>query len=363
LCASGGVLVDFLPAGELLALAEAIVRAYHQLGDYEHRKRNRLKYLIRSLGFEGWKAAVERELDGVRAEGGVALPFEPESPPVEAPPERPHDERPRALLEPGELERRGWQATNVLSQRQEGWSVVNVRLPLGDATSAQLRALAALARAHGDGSLRTTQDQNLVLRWVRDDALPELYRGLAAAGLARGGAATAADVTSCPGAWSCRVAVTHSRGLAALVSEHLERVPELVADAGDLRLKVSGCPNGCGQHHVAGIGFQGSVRQVEGRAVPQYFVSVGGGLGAEGATFGRVVAKVPAWRVGGAVERLLRHAAAERRAGETTAAFLQRAELAPLRALLADLEAFDPAQASERDYDDPGQGEDVDGPR
>ncbi len=242
-------------------------------------------------------------------------------------------------------------------QRQAGYSIVTVTLPLGDVTSAQLRALADLARVHGDGEVRTTHDQNLVLRWVRDSDVAAIYRGLAAVGLARGGAHTAADVTSCPGAETCRLAVSHSRGLGRIIADHLGSRPELVAATGDLDLKISGCPNGCGQHHVAGIGFQGSVRQVGGRPLPQYFVSVGGGLDESGARFGRLVAKVPARRVASAVERLLDHAARERRDGETTRAFLQRADVEELRSLLADLEAFDPAQAGEEDYVDPGEEE------
>ena len=172
-----------------------------------------------------------------------------------------------------------------------------------------------------------------------------------------GGAHTAADVTSCPGAETCRLAVSHSRGLGRIVADRLESRPELVAATGELDLKISGCPNGCGQHHVAGIGFQGSVRQVDGRPLPQYFVSVGGGLDESGARFGRLVAKVPARRVAEAVERLLDHAVRERQEGETTRAFLQRSDLGELRSLLADLEAFDPAQAVEEDYVDPGEEE------
>jgi sulfite reductase beta subunit-like hemoprotein len=148
--------------------------------------------------------------------------------------------------------------------------------------------------------------------------------------------------------------VTHSRGLGRLLGDFLRSRPDLTALAPELRLRASGCPNGCGRHHVADIGFQGSVRQLGGRPLPQYFVSVGGGLDESGARFGRLVAKVPARRVAEAVERLLDHAVRERQEGETTRAFLQRADLGELRSLLADLEAFDPAQAGEEDYVDPG---------
>ena len=134
-----------------------------------------------------------------------------------------------------------------------------------------------------------------------------LYRRLAAAGLGLPGAGTITDVTSCPGAESCRLAVTQSRGLARLIGDNLEQQPaKLLRDVSDVRIKISGCPNGCGQHHVAPIGFQGSIRKVGDRVVPQYFVMIGGGAGQQAASFGRLTAKIPARRVPEAVDRLLR---------------------------------------------------------
>ena len=112
-------------------------------------------------------------------------------------------------------------------------------------------------------------------------------------------------MTSCPGAESCKLAVTQSRGLGRLLGDKLAARPDLVHLASDASIKISGCPNGCGQHHIATLGFQGSVRKVNGRAIPQYFVMVGGGAAAEGATFARLAAKVPARRVDLALERLL----------------------------------------------------------
>ena len=150
-------------------------------------------------------------------------------------------------------------------------------------------------------------------------------------------------------------AVTESRGLGRLLSDHLAAQPELVDAVGPLDLKISGCPNGCGQHHVAGIGFQGSVRQLDGRALPQYFISVGGGLQAGEAHFARPVAKVPARRVPEAVERLLAHSLRRRAPGEDVRAFLRREEPARLKALLADLEALESADASPADFVDLGQ--------
>jgi sulfite reductase (NADPH) hemoprotein beta-component len=143
----------------------------------------------------------------------------------------------------------------------------------------------------------------VVFRWVKRDEAQGLYARLAAAGLGLGDADTIADVTSCPGAESCKLAVTQSRGLGRLVEEHVRANPRLIPLAPTLDIKVSGCPNGCGQHHIAAVGFQGSLRKVDGKPAPQYFVMVGGGVSVDGATFGRLVAKIPARRGGIAVER------------------------------------------------------------
>ncbi len=141
-------------------------------------------------------------------------------------------------------------------------------------------------------------------------------------------------MTSCPGAESCKLAVTQSRGLGQAVGDYLRETPALIEMARDLDIKVSGCPNGCGQHHIAAIGFQGSLRKVDGKAVPQYFIQVGGGIDAERTTFGRLAAKVPARRAPIALDRLVRLYAAEKADGETALSFFRRVETARVKALL-----------------------------
>ncbi len=302
---SGRVLFEFLPAGEILNVAEAILRSFHRLGDYKHRQRNRMKFLIREMGWESWKAQVEHELLEFRTEGGARLPFDPEDPPFEEAPLGPRGVPPtpdevgsraasavlrgpglhpqtRPVLRVLDEDAGRWSRTNVRPQRQAGYSIVTVTVPLGDLTGVQMRLLGELAAAYGDGTVRTSVNQDLLFRWVRTTDVPALYARLAAAGLGRGDAHTIANLTSCPGAEACKLAVTQSRGLGKVLSDHLAERPDLVATAGDLDIKISGCPNGCGQHHVAGMGFQGSVRRVGGKAAPQYFVMVGGGVHADG---------------------------------------------------------------------------------
>jgi sulfite reductase (NADPH) hemoprotein beta-component len=245
-----------------------------------------------------------------------------------------------------------WAATNVRPQKQAGYVSVIATVHLGDLSSMQMRILGDLTTAYSDGTVRVTPTQNLVFRWVKREDARGLYARLAAAGLPLGDADTIADVTSCPGAESCKLAVTQSRGLGRLVEEHVRANPRLIPLAPTLDVKVSGCPNGCGQHHIAAVGFQGSLRKVEGRPAPQYFVMVGGGVSVHGATFGRVVAKIPARRGGIAVERLADFYAAERRDDESAAAFFNRVDLVKVKQLLADLEPLTMETARPEDFID-----------
>jgi sulfite reductase (NADPH) hemoprotein beta-component len=215
-----------------------------------------------------------------------------------------------------------------------------------------MRNLGDLATAFADGTLRITAEQNLVFRWVATDAVPELYRQLAAAGLGLADAGTIADVTSCPGAESCKLAVTQSRGLGTFLGDHLREHPELVEKAPDLQIKISGCTNGCGRHHIAGLGFQGSVRKVGGKAVPQYFVMVGGGPEGDGVHFARLAAKVPARRMVVALERLLDLYVADRSEGETATAFFRRVDVARVKGVLSDLEQMTPTTTTTDDFVD-----------
>jgi sulfite reductase (NADPH) hemoprotein beta-component len=372
---SATVLFDFLPVEEMFNVAEAIVRVFHALGDYKHKARNRMKFLVKSLGWDKWHAEFEAAYADVRAGGGVPLPAELLHHPGEQPPDWPRPtpasvERvaeqvlasevhgpgilpsPTPVLGGGEAAYVKWAVSNLRQQKQSGYVCAIVTIPLGDLTSQQFRVLADLADAYSDGTLRVTLTQNVVFRWVRREEAPALYARLAAAGLGWGDADTIADVTSCPGAESCKLAVTQSRGLGRHLTDYIRENPSLIDVAPSLDLKVSGCPNGCGQHHIAAVGFQGSLRKVDGRAVPQYFVLVGGGVTADGATFGRLMAKIPARRAPIAVDRLAHLYQAERRDGESASMFFNRVDAVQVKKLLADLEPLTAETAAPEDFID-----------
>jgi sulfite reductase beta subunit-like hemoprotein len=222
-------------------------------------------------------------------------------------------------------------------------------------TAGQMHVLADLAEAYADGTTRLTIGQNVLLRWVKVRDLKELYQRLQAAHLGTAGANTVADVVSCPGAESCRLAVTQSRGLGRVLTEYLDGHPEVVALVKDGDIKISGCPNGCGQHHISAIGFQGSVRKVGDKALPQYFVLVGGASTDEGAKFGRVVSKVPVRRLTDAIDRLLTLYQERREPAESLGGFFRRIPPTMATAALRDLAELQPADATAEDFVDLGE--------
>ena len=374
---NAGLLHEFLPASEIFRVAEAVLHVFARLGDYQHKQRNRMKFLIKALGWTRWREEYDRELTSCRLRGDVAtLDIDP--PASESKPEWVKDSSPSVghiasrvaggrisgpgltptivpVFQAGDDAYARWRATNVHPQKQFGYVMAIATVPLGDLTSEQMRVLGELARAYGDGTIRVTPDQDLVLRWVNACDVRQLYRRLAAAGLGLADAGTIADVASCPGAETCRLAVTQSRGLGRLLEDQLRARPDLVAAADGARIKISGCPNGCGQHHIATIGFQGSVRRLGSRAVPQYFVMVGGGAHENGASFGRLAAKIPARRIPETVERLINLYARERGEGESATSFFGRVELDTVKEELADLEPLRPGDAVPADFVDLGE--------
>jgi sulfite reductase (NADPH) hemoprotein beta-component len=336
-----------------------------------------MKFMIKTLGWTRWREEYDRELTACRLAGQVPT-LEIDPPASEPRPELSTESSPSVghvaarvgagrisgpgltpivvpLFQTGDEAYARWRTTNVRPQKQFGFVMAVATVPLGDLTSEQMRVIAELARAYGDGTVRVTPDQDLLFRWVNVSDVRQLYRRLAAAGLSQAEAGSVADVASCPGAETCRLAVTQSRGLARLLEDHLRARPDLIAAADGARIKISGCPNGCGQHHIATFGFQGSVRRIGAQPVPQYFVMVGGGTADGGASFGRLAAKIPARRIPDAVERLIALYADNRDADEPATAFFARVDLDTVKRSLADLERLSAEDVQAADFVDLGE--------
>jgi sulfite reductase beta subunit-like hemoprotein len=318
---------DFIPAEDLLVWCEAIVRVQHRYGERKNRNKARMKYVVQKMGLEGFRATVEEAVRCVDAERGAELRAEVAAavrdfrvPPPPAAPEP-------AAAHPAFAH---WRRIAVRAQRQAGYSAALVHVPLGDLTTAQMRGIAAAARAYGNGTLRTTNDQNLLLPWIPETALPALHRALLALDLAAPEAGTIHDVVSCPGMDYCSLAITRSMGVADRIRDHL------AATAGDgfaerlgpFGVKVSGCPNSCGQHHVGDIGLTGhSVTGDDGVQRPYYSILLGGRVGEGLARVGRRLGRFREEDTPAVIAALARTYADERQDGESFAEFVDRVGL------------------------------------
>ncbi len=313
------VLREFVREDELLPLAQAVCRVFGRLGEKRNRARARIKFLVAKLGIEEFTRLVDEELAVLPADERWTAYLDRLDVADE------HPTRLGAALEPGPRPEgfAEWLGTNVQRQRQPGYVTTAVNLPLGDLTSTQLRALADTARRFNGGLVRNTVEQNIVLRNVSEADLPALYAELGAAGLGAPGASSLVDVTSCPGTDTCKLGISSSRGLAG---ELRKRIADSIRTAGvladeavkDLRIKVSGCFNSCGQHHVADIGFYGVSRKSDGRTMPHFQVILGGQWTENAGSYGLAVVAVPSKRIPEVVERIAGLFVAEREKGESS---------------------------------------------
>ncbi|MBN1586698.1 MAG: nitrite/sulfite reductase [Candidatus Omnitrophica bacterium] len=292
------LLEPFTPVSDLLRTCEAVVRVHDRLGERKNRAAARLKFLVKKMGDEAFRAEVFKERASLDVSKFAAIAEAPEEQAPSAAKEIPE-------LTPDTPVFYRWLQTNVVPQKQDGYSMVLIRLHLGDINSKQARQLAQIVRRFCGGRLRTAISQNLVLRWIRKEHLGALYEALVSAGLADTEAERLLDVTSCPGAETCQLGIAASRGLARALEQALERSGLQGEDLDTIRIKVSGCPNSCGQHHIANIGFLGGSRKIDGRLVPHFQMLLGGQTGEGVAIFGKPTMRFPARRVPGAVQRIL----------------------------------------------------------
>jgi sulfite reductase (ferredoxin) len=341
---SAKVLEEFVTEDELLPLSQAIARVFARLGEKRNRARARIKFLIKNLGIDEFRRLVREE----RAK----LPHDPRwtsyIPQVAAWQETPL--KSGAPLN-GAAQPEGfadWHRLNVYRQRQAGYVVATVTLPLGDITADQMRALADIARKYVGDTVRTTVDQNIVLRWVREADLPDLYRDLAAAKLATPGAQTIVDVTSCPGTDTCKLGIASSRGLARELRNRMtEKSFTLDAAVRGLLIKISGCFNSCGQHHVADLGFYGVSRQVGGYQVPHFQVVLGGQWTNNGGSYGLAIGAIPSKNI--VVDRLTERYVRDRQGAETFQQFCGRIGKKALKEILDEFVKV-PAHDANPDY-------------
>jgi sulfite reductase beta subunit-like hemoprotein len=323
-------LYEFVEAdnGDYLKVAEAALRIFDRQDWLRvNRARARIKVLIDKIGIDAFREQVDEELEGdwvaergFSAELVERLSFEDDeegrAPAAIASAASPNGDR-------SEFER--FVSANVQAQRQQGFSAVEVKIDRGDLTPEQFRGLAQIMRDFTGGNARSTVQQNFVLRWVRDESLYDVWQRLVELGLDEPGPREISDVVSCPGTDSCKLGITSSMGLNRAVKERIDSMQIEDELTKKIHIKMSGCPNGCSQHHIANIGFYGASLKVGGRPMPAYIPHIGGNYEGGEVVFGtRLKSRLPAKRVPEAVERWVRLYEAERNDGEEFNAFAER---------------------------------------
>jgi sulfite reductase (ferredoxin) len=314
-----------LDDGEYLKIAEACFRIFDRQEFLRvNRARARIKVLVDKIGIDAFRDMVEEELQGdwvdERDFSIDAITWQDDEQ-ASAPPVPDTYASPNGDISAFEQ----FRADNVQAQRQEGFSSVHVKVTRGDLTPEQFRAIANIMRRYCGGYMRMTVHQNFVLRWVRDETLYEVWQELAALELAGVGPDKITDVVSCPGTDSCKLGITSSMGLNAALQKRLEEMQITDPLTRAMHIKMSGCPNGCSQHHIANIGFYGASIKVGGHTIPAYVAHVAGNFEGGEIVYGqRLKVRLPAKRIPDAVERWLRWYEAEREEGEAFNTFTAR---------------------------------------
>ena len=328
-------LYEFVPMEEYLKVTEAVIRVFHRSDELrKNRMKARIKFLIDRIGIDEFRNTVEEELTQPWAQRS----FDPtpllflEDEFKDAPPltgsyhANGHDP---------EFQR--WLETNVQRQRQDGYHTVTVKLPLGDIQDQQFHQLADLSRRYAGGRARITHQQNIAFRWAPEGALHEVWEELNRIGLGDSGAHEITDVVSCPGTDSCKLGITSSMGLGRALGGMLEGLDTDDPLIRQMHVKMSGCPNGCAQHHIADIGFHGAAVKGPGGQVPAYELFLGGSYDNGDARIGqRVKTKVPAKQMPEALKQVLGFYKEQRNEGELFKDFVLRVGAGAFEPLLKE---------------------------
>ena len=334
-------LYEFVAEEDYLRVALALWTVFNNAEMLrKNRMMARVKVLINKIGLDAFRELVDAELEKI---GPIdPMPYMPaEELHRETPPQPP------AVTTNGHNSGDGyhkWQDTNVVSQRQQGYNLVYIAVTRGDLTASQFRSLAEIVRRYTGGRAVASLEQNLVLRFVPDGYLHDVWLALQEISLGLPGAESITDVTSCPGTDSCKLGITSSMGLSKAVSDEMSTWNGLLEDeeVQKMRIKISGCPNGCGQHHIANIGFHGAaVKGPDGQQIPAYELFLGGNYGSGRIEDSRIgtripLVKVPAKSVPSIIRDITSYFKENRQESESFNGFLDRVGLEELTAVAAE---------------------------
>lgn len=320
-------LVDFISADNLLRMCEAIVQVFNKYGDRRNRNKARLKFVIDKLGMDKVKELYEEEYAALEGK---------EYDPIEVPEESiPAIARYAPVNEfDTDTEFLTWKTRNTCEQKQTGFYNVQIKLILGDLNVDQAKAISRIASTFAGGTIINTVNQNLMIPWVREDAFGGVYGELKKIGLHKAGTEEIRDITCCPGSETCNLGITHSRGLVKHLQEEMENGFPGGKELDHVSIKASGCPNSCGQHHIASIGLHGGAKKVNGILSPHYELFLGGRVTEENAVFGTPVIKIPAKNTPQAIRFIVENYKNEKLADESFPEFYDRKEKAYFKQLL-----------------------------
>ena len=326
------VLRDFTPMDELIPSIEAVIKVFDTLGNRKNRNKARMKFVIEKLGFAEFK----RRWEELYVAMGYARPaneplkvLQHRDEPVPLIMPTSNGSAPSAAQGNGQVDGAHqetpfemWKRTNVVRQKQAGYVAAVIKLFMGDLTAAQMLHVADLAERYSNGNIRTTINQNMIIRWIPESQIAELYGDLASQGLADPGAELVEDIIACPGTDTCGLGITSSKGLARALAEVFPagRVPE---DLKDVSVKISGCHNSCAQHHIATIGLHGVGKRIGDHTAPHYELHLGGKVNGT-AKIGQMTVKLPAKAVSAAITHLIDVYRRDRKPGESMPAFIDR---------------------------------------
>lgn len=328
-------LEEFVPVEDYIRYAEAALRIFNRQD--EERKnlmKARIKFTIERLGIDTFREMVQEELKGEWANKPINLDalmwVEDENADAPAVPSD-------ATAEPvGDAAYDYWKKTNVVPQKQDGFNLVYTRIERGDIYAEQWGQLADVSRRFAGGRVRIDQQQNMVFRWVRTESLFDMYRALGDIGLNDAGRETIRDIVTCPGTDSCKLGITSSMGLNKALGEALDGMDLSDPAVSSLHIKASGCPNSCGQHHIANIGFHGAVMKAPGGQVPAYEMFLAGNYDDGDVRVGhRVKARVPAKKAPDALKAIIAHYQENRNDGEKFNDFVDRVGVTPFEEIFS----------------------------
>lgn len=341
---------EFLPVEELIPMCEAIIKVFDNHGNRKNRTKARMKFVVAKLGIDEFFRQIDIEYEVIKqarngSNGYDLLSYVDETIANDTPFSANGRAVPAASHANGAssdaFER--WKKTNVIPQRQPGYSAVTLKLPTGDMTPTQMRFLADLIDTEANGTIRITIGQNVLIRWVPTVRLPEIYPRLVEANLADGGAHLVEDIVACPGTDTCGLGITSSKALARAL-EDVFPAGNTGDDLAGTSINISGCHNSCAQHHIATIGFHGVTKRYGDHIAPFYEMHIGGSSAGDGARIGQMTIKLPSKNVPGAIAHLVGLFRQERENEESFPQYLDRMGKAKLKQALIPysiIEGFD----------------------